>query len=124
MNENVLTIIIGGDADKDEGELFTNPEKGIKQPRNAIYLRSYEELKEFLSPKKVDLLLYIMKLMKMDRTNGKSVSEIAKELKRHQEAISRDLHYLKKLKLIDLKKNGKIVIVDTKLKSIRIQAKA
>ena len=51
----------------------------------------------------------------------KTVTEIARNLHRKQEAISRDLHYLKSLKLIELKKKSKNVFALTELESINIQ---
>ena len=120
MDENVLTIIIGGDMDKDDEELLTNPEKAIKtRPRNALYLDTFEQLYDLLSPKKLDLLRRLINYKYVDEE--KNVGEIAKDLDRQQEAISRDLHYLKSLKLIELKKTKQSVIVNTHLKAIKIE---
>lgn len=98
-----LTILIGGDMDADLEELFSGkPLNGILQPKNTLYLNSYEQLNKLLSPKRMDLLRYLIET----QTKGKekSISEIAKELNRHQEAISRDIIHLKKLGLVVLKK--------------------
>jgi predicted transcriptional regulator len=101
--KEALTILIGGDIESDYKELFSGkPLKGIVQPKNTIYLESYEQLDKLLSPTKIDLLRYLIETQKTD--NPKSVSEIAKDLKRHQEAISRDINYLKKLGFVVLKK--------------------
>ncbi len=119
MDSKKLVVFIGGDMEKDEKELLENPEKGVKQPKNALYLESYEQLNKMLSPKRMDLLWYLIEERK--KGNEKSVTEIAKSLNRKQEAISRDLHYLKGLKLVDLKKESKKVFAFTELESINIQ---
>ena len=118
-NMQTLTIVIGGDMDKDEPELLNNPEKGMLQPRNILYLDSFEDLHEFLSPKKLDLLYYLMK----DHSDceEKCVGAIAKNLKRQQEAISRDLHSLKKLNLVNLKKVSQTVLANATFGSINIK---
>jgi predicted transcriptional regulator len=65
MNEKmdpkkILTIIIGGDPDADDRELFENPEKAINKPRHTLYLNSYEELQRTLSPSNFDQLRWFM----------------------------------------------------------------
>jgi len=114
-----LVVYVGRNMEKDEKELLENPEKGAKQPKNALYLESFEELNKILSPKRIDLLWYLIEEKK--KGQEKTVTEIAKNLHRKQEAISRDLHYLKSLKLIDLKKKRQNVFVFTELESINIQ---
>ena len=106
--------------DKDLDELLYNPKEGMKQPRNVIYLDSYERLFEFLSPKKLDLLMHLMNLKKKGRQQ--SVGKIAIELKRHQEAISRDLQHLKNLKIVKLRKSGQSVFAEPEFVNISIQA--
>ncbi len=113
-----LTIYIGGDMDKDERELLETP-KGLDQPTNILYLDSYEQLDHLLSPKKLDLLRYLIQENK--KGGEKSVGEIASELNRQQEAISRDLHYLKNLKLVDLRKVSQTVYPHTEFQSINIE---
>lgn len=101
-NENILTIIVGGDIEADYGEIFSGkPIKETKQSKNTLYLNSFEQLHRLLSPKKIDLLRYLAKAPISKKP--KTVSEIAKELNRHQEAISRDIAHLKKLGLITTK---------------------
>jgi len=119
MNSKKLVVFIGRNMEKDEKELLDNPEKGTKQPNNALYLDSFEQLNKMLSPKRIDLLWYLIEEKK--KGQEKTVSEIAKNLHRKQEAISRDLHYLKSLKLIDLKKKSQNVFAFTELESINIQ---
>jgi len=98
-----LVIVIGGNMDADYEELFSGkPLNEIVQPKNALYLESYAQLNKLLSPAKMDLLLYLME--KQSGKSPKSVSEIAKELKRHQEAVSRDLAQLKNFGFVALKR--------------------
>ena len=121
MKEKALTIVIGGDMGKDEEDLLKKPLGQIKQTSNMLYLDSYEELYKILSPAKLDLLHYLIK-----KANGvkdeKGVSEIAKDLRRKQEAISRDLHYLKAFGLVDLQKSGQKVVASTQLNNVCIES--
>ncbi|MEK6902430.1 MAG: hypothetical protein AABX02_02475 [archaeon] len=120
MKKRVLTIIIGGDMERDERALFSNPEKAsLEQPENALYMNSYEQLNTILSPARLDLLRY---LIRNKRLRGlKSVGQIAKELNRKQEAISRDLHYLHGLNYVNLKKEKQTVYASTEFEDIAIQ---
>lgn len=121
MNKkNLLTIIIGGDMEKDERAIWDNPERAMKeQTQNMIYAESYEQLYQMLSPARLDLLRYIIRMN--HQKESKSVGTIATELKRKQEAISRDLHYLSGIRLIELKKNKQIVLPQTHLDGIQIE---
>ncbi len=114
----VFTIIIGGDSDKDDHELIENPKEGMKQPRHCLYLDSYEQLHDLLSPAKIDLLHFLMTFNSREELG---VGNIAKKTNRKQEAISRDLHALEKEKLITLTKKGKHVLASTPFESIQIQ---
>lgn len=101
--KNTLTILIGGDMESDYKELFSKkPLKDITQPKNMLYLDSYEQLDKLLSPKKIDLLRYLIEAQEADKP--KSISDIAKALNRHQEAISRDINQLKNLGFVTLKR--------------------
>jgi predicted transcriptional regulator len=120
MNKkNLLTIVIGGDMEKDEMEFFENPDKAILQPQKMVYVDSYEQLHQMLSPARLDLLRYLIQLKHQKQTKG--VGEIAKVLDRKTEAISRDLHYLSGRRLIELKKKKQTVLPQTDLDGIEIQ---
>ena len=114
----VFTIVIGGDMDADERELFENPEKGMKQPRHKLYLKSYSDLQRWLSPAKVDLLTKIMTY----RIPGKeaTVEMLAHDTQRIHASVSRDLHKLSSMNLVQLKKRGKNVLASTPFESIKI----
>ena len=101
--KKTLTILIGGDIESDYKELFSRkPLKEITQSKNMLYLDTYEQLDKLLSPTKIDLFRYLIEVQSEEKP--KSISQIAKALGRHQEAISRDVSYLKKLGLITLKR--------------------
>lgn len=120
MARKMLTVIIGGDMERDERELLENPEKASQeQPENALYVDSYEQLNTILSPARLDLLRYLIQNKRL--RHRKPVGQIAKELNRKQEAISRDLHYLHGLKYVDLKKEKQTVYASTHFESIDIQ---
>lgn len=114
-----LTVIVGGDMDADERELFDNPDKGMKQPRNVLYVNSFEQFERILSGKKLDLLRYLIKIQ--EKKEKKSVSKIAEALHRQQEAISRDLHSLHGLKIIQLTRDGQNVFASTSFQRIVVQ---
>ncbi|MEK6970324.1 MAG: hypothetical protein AABW68_01360 [archaeon] len=113
----VLTIIVGGDPDMYEERLFAHPEEWKTHPQNVFYVRTYEELHRWLSPAKIDLLIQIMTCT----PEKPSIGEIAQKTKRKQEAISRDIHQLAKMKLIELEKKGKNVLAHSPFHSIQIQ---
>lgn len=120
--ENILTIIIGGDEDADWKELFSGkPFNKIKQPKNALYLDTYEQLSELLSPARIDVLRFLMSDYKCECEH--SVSQTAKGLGRHQEAVSRDIAHLKKLGLVETKKSKQSTIALPKYAEIRIKIK-
>ncbi|MCX6800626.1 MAG: HTH domain-containing protein [Candidatus Diapherotrites archaeon] len=104
----ILHIKIGGDIEADYKELFSKkPLSRIKQSENMLYLKSYAQLDKLLSPSKMDLLLYLMETQTGE--HPLSISDLAKKLDRHQEAISRDITYLKNLGLVTLKQFKQIV---------------
>jgi predicted transcriptional regulator len=114
-----LTIIIGGDDDKDLTDLLSG--KRLDQPKNILYLDTFEELDDLLSPKRLELLRYLMKNQKGEMP--KSISILAKETKRFQEAISKDIKHLAKLGLVEIKKEKQSVYAYPKYKAITIKTK-
>ena len=98
----ILKIEIGKDVGDDYKELFSEKHfREIKQSKNTLYLKSYEQLNKLISPKRMDLLLFLMGYQEKEKPL--SVSQIADSLKRHQEAVSRDLVYLKGLELVRIR---------------------
>jgi len=117
--ENVLTIIIGGDEDADMRDLFAG--KRLDQPKNVLYLDNYAQLAELLSPARIGVLRFLMKDYRHEREN--SVSQTAKALKRHQEAVSRDIAHLKKNGFVETKKSKQATIALPKYAEIQIKIK-
>lgn len=116
--KKTITIKIGGDMDKDDKELLTDIKKA-RQTTNILYLDSYEQLYKLLSPKKLDLLRYLIE--NQDEEKPKTVTQVATETKRQQEAISRDLHKLVNFGLVTLKKIGQTVYPIPRYQAINIQ---
>jgi len=112
-----LTIIVGGDFDKGLDELLSD-KYDPSYPLNTLYLKSFEQLHELLSPKKMDLLKW---LIEYKPKPCESVSGLAKKLNRKQEAISRDLKQLRKLGLITEKKDKQSVLVSVPFKKLVIE---
>lgn len=113
-----LTIIIGGNFDNDFKNLLEGKKEALNSSKNSIYLESFEQLNKILSPKKLDLLNYLIET-KVEKT-PKSVTLVAKELNRKQEAISRDMKQLSNLGVIVLKKIKQTVYAIPKYNSIQI----
>ena len=102
-DKKTLTIFVGYDIESDYKELFSSkPISLVAQPKNAVYLDTYEQLDRLLSPAKIDLFRYLVEVQSKEKP--KSISQIAKALGRHQEAISRDIGQLTKLGLVALKR--------------------
>lgn len=116
-----LTIIIGGDFDADLQKLFSDGYDITNHPKNTLYLDSFEQLSTLLSPKKLDLLKYLISYAPKCPCN--SVSDIAKKTNRKQEAISRDLAQLRKLGLIKEKKEKQSVLVSAPFKKLIIEVR-
>jgi predicted transcriptional regulator len=71
-------------------------------PEEVIFLPLTDEgWKTIFTERRIELIKKIME------KKPKSVNELVKALKRHQEAISRDLKYLERIGLIKIEKRGK-----------------
>ncbi len=115
-----LKIVIGGNMDSDIDKLFSAKSlKETGQTKNTLYLKNYAELNKLLSPKKMDLINFLIKSQRQEKPF--SVTELAEKLGRHQEAISRDITSLKNLQLIFLKKIKQTVYAYPKYSKISIQ---
>jgi predicted transcriptional regulator len=111
-----LIIKIGADKRKELKEVFEHPERA-KKNTHTLFLDNSEDLYEILSPKRLELLRYIIK----HQTEKKTISELADELKRKQEAISRDANLLTKYSLIEKIKEKQMVYLKALYKSLNIQ---
>ncbi|MFH1752025.1 MAG: hypothetical protein ABH821_03765 [archaeon] len=111
-----LIIKIGGDMLKDMKEVWDDPSKG-KPGTHTVYVKNMDELYEVLSPKRIELLNYVLDQPKEE----KNISEIAKKLKRKQEAVSRDANLLEKHSLITkTKKKQKVYLKPLQVTANRI----
>jgi len=114
-----FTIIVGGDMDKDLDDLFSG--RNINQPKNMLYLNTVEQLLDLLSPKKLSTLKWLMEYQPSD--NPKTISQIAKENNRFQEAVSKDIKELKKNGFVETKKDKQKVYAFPKHSEIIIKIK-
>ena len=60
MQKKTWTIRIDGDMNADDRELLSDPAFAKKQPRNILYLDSYEQLHQLLTPSRLGLLQFLM----------------------------------------------------------------
>lgn len=111
-----LVIKIGGNMLKDMREVYGHPSKAAPGG-HTLYLKNAEELYEMLSPKRLELLRHIIK----HQAEKKTVSELAGELKRKQEAVSRDANILAKYSLIKKIKERQMVYLKALYRSLDIQ---
>ncbi len=111
-----LIIKIGGDMKKDLKKVFDDPSKA-KTNTHTLYLKNTEEFHKLISPKRLNLLMYIIE----HQSEKKTISEIAKELKRKQEAISRDAIMLEKYNLIQKIKEKQMTYLRAIYKSLDIR---
>jgi predicted transcriptional regulator len=94
-----MVIKIGADMDADDRALFAG-QKAARRASNTLYLNSFEELRELLSPARLSLLQFLLKYPEQKQ----NVSQIARQTKRKQEAISRDLASLDRYGFIHKKR--------------------
>ena len=111
-----LIIKIGADKKKELREVFEHPERS-KKNTHTLFLDTSEDLYEILSPRRLELLRYVIK----HQTERRTISEIADELKRKQEAVSRDATLLTKYNLIQKIKDNQRVYLEALYKSLNIQ---
>jgi predicted transcriptional regulator len=117
-----LKIIIGGNFDKDLDNLLNWKIDLGKHSTNIIYLDSFAQLDKLLSPARLDLFKYLLKVQKTK--NPESLTQIAKELQRKKESISRDIKQLDNTGLISLTKVKQTVYAIPKYKAIEIKTSA
>lgn len=111
-----LIIKIGGDMKKDLKEIFEDPKKGLSNS-HTIYLKNAEELYELLSPKRIELLRYVINHQGQKNT----ITQISKKLKRKQEAISRDATILERHSLLQKIREKQAIFLKTIYGSLQIK---
>ncbi|HIH09054.1 MAG TPA: hypothetical protein HA254_00115 [Candidatus Diapherotrites archaeon] len=109
----MVAIKIGTDMDKDLDKL-SKPENVDSFPDNVVYFDDFEQLYSVLFAKKLELLKYIPEV------TGKTVTEIAIELDRKKQVVSRDLHQLSMIGLVELQKDWSRVYPKTRYDKLAI----
>lgn len=111
-----LVFKIGGDFLRDAREAFEHPNPSTAGT-HTVYVKDAEQIQKILSPERINLLVRMLAYGKKDR----SISEIATELNRKQEAISRDLTILEKNGLIIKTRVGQRVRPEAVYSTITIE---
>jgi len=111
-----LIIKIGGSMMKDLKKSYCSPKKENANS-HTLYLKDADAFGKILSPKRIELLLHIIAIQKQKRTLG----EIAEELKRKQEAVSRDVNLLAEHGLIKKIKEGQKLYLKGAYTALEIQ---
>ncbi|HIH33190.1 MAG: helix-turn-helix domain-containing protein [Candidatus Diapherotrites archaeon] len=109
-----LVIKVGGSMVEDMRKVFENPRLS-KPGTHTIYVKTWKDISELLSPKRLELLAYLIK------ENGENVSQLASRLKRKQEAVSRDAGVLEKHSLLEKAREGQSVCLKAKYKTLEIR---
>ncbi len=112
-----LVIKIGGNMKKDLKMVFENPKKYGSPNTHTLYLKDSNSLYEMLSPQRLELLRHIIK----HQAERKTIGELAKELGRKQEAISRDASFLAARQLIEKIKEKREVYLKALYTSLDIR---
>ena len=111
-----LIIKIGADHMKELKAVFDHPEKAEKNV-HTLFLDSSEDLYRLLSPQRLELLRRLIKY----QAERKTIGELAKELGRKQEAISRDASFLAMHQMIKKTKKKREVYLKALYKSLDIR---
>ena len=112
-----LVIKIGADMRKDLKKVFENPKKYSSPNTHVLYLEDCDGLYRLLSPQRLELLRRLIKY----QSEKKTVGELARELGRKQEAISRDASFLAMHKMIKKIKKKREVYLKPMFKSLEIR---
>ncbi|MFA6269440.1 MAG: hypothetical protein WC652_06495 [archaeon] len=102
-----LIIRVGGDIKKELKEVYMDPKRYANPNTHTLYLKDAKELYKILSPERFELLKYITN----NACDTITISELAKELNRRQEAISRDTILLEKYNLLQKIKDKQKVYI-------------
>jgi len=116
INMKKLKIKIGKDMLDELRAVYYSPSKA-SPGTHTLFLKTAEDLYEILSPKRLELLQHII----ANQSKKKTISKIATELKRKQEAISRDANILAKYQIIKKTKQRQMVYIKPLYKSLEIE---
>lgn len=117
MKKNIVIVRIGIDAHKKDLKYLSESKNVRNFPSNVIYFDSFGQLFSVLTEKKMELVDFISK------HTGKNVKQISFEVDRKEEAVSRDLHQLNSIGLVDFEKKGKEVYPKVKFEELVIPFK-
>ena len=81
------------------------------------YVKSVEELYELLTPKRLELLISVLKYA----DNPKNINEVSRKTKRKQESVSRDVALLTKHNLIEKIRKGRNAFLKANYDTIEIK---
>ena len=112
-----LIIKIGADKMKELKDVFENPKKYASPNTPTLFLDTSEDLYRLLSPQRLELLRRLIKY----QSEKKTIGELAKELGRKQEAISRDASFLAMHQMIKKIKKKRQVYLKPLYKSLDIR---
>lgn len=98
------TIFKLGTFDNFKRDIKEHMHEEPNRDRNTIYLQNTALLSKILSPRRIELLRAIKEYPEY------GVSELAKQLKRKQEAVSRDITYLRTHGIIETEYEDRKVI--------------
>ena len=110
-----LIIKIGKKMESDLKGIYKSPKKG-KPGSHILYLKSAEELYELLSPKRIELLSFVI-----NQSTKKTIGEMSKKHRRKQEAVSRDASILSKHELIQKTREKQKTYLKPNYDSLQIQ---
>lgn len=108
-----IVVKIGADPQKDL-ERMGYPKNVDAAPDNTVYFRDFGQFSAVLSAKKLELLGYLSEV------TGQTVTSAAISLGRKKEAVSRDLHQLEAMGLLEMEKRGKSVYPKVGYRAIQI----
>ncbi|VVB99091.1 Uncharacterised protein [uncultured archaeon] len=112
-----IVVKIGADAEEDM-EKLCDPKNVDAAPDHTIYFKDLKQFSAILSEKKLGLLKYLSEV------TGQTVTSVSIELHRKKEAVSRDLHELEALGLVEMHKRGNKVYPKVGYGAIQINLKA
>jgi len=112
-----IVFKVGGNL-SDDLKAFAGNKKKPVGGTTTVYLKNLKDLHEMLTPQRLALL---DEMINSGLSNQKNVSEIAKKMRRKQEAVSRDLGILEKKGLVRKTKHKQHVFPKIAFSKIQIE---
>ena len=114
MKRKILEFRFGRDFAKDMGNIIDHPKILDSEPRRVIYFESMDVFHSIVTPSRLKLLQVLKQKPKL------TINELAAEVHRPREAVSRDLHKLEFHSIVKLIKQGKSVRVNLDIDELAI----